>query len=152
MSLPEAVDAVQITEIAAEVFAGMVDREAGLLTSWQDGEVAMADPVYAWVDLSTEPVTRLLLTADADTANNLAQALLQMDGAGPVTETDMADAFGELVNILGGNIKALLPEYESLTLPSVSRQSPSGAGLPPHPEVVLAWRGRPLVISVWTIS
>jgi hypothetical protein len=55
--------------------------------------------------------------------------------------------FAGMVDSKTGNIRALLPEYESLMVPSASRQSPSGAGVPPHPEVVLAWRGRPLVVS-----
>ena len=63
----------------------------------------------------------------------------------------MVDAFGEIANVLGGNVKALLPEYVALTLPEVSRQSPSGAGAVRLIEARLTWRGRQLIISLWTI-
>jgi hypothetical protein len=63
----------------------------------------------------------------------------------------VADAFGEIANVFGGNIKALLPAHVGLTLPAVSRQSPTGAAAVLLQEVPLAWRGRSLVISLWTI-
>ncbi|NIQ01639.1 MAG: chemotaxis protein CheX, partial [Nitrospinaceae bacterium] len=40
---------------------------------------------------------------------------LQEDTAGP---EEIQDAFGELANITGGNIKALLPEPSYLSLPA----------------------------------
>ena len=71
--------------------------------------------------------------------------------AQPVSEDDVADAFGEIVNVLGGNIKALLPEHVGLTLPEVSRVRPSGQAADACGEALFAWRGRPLVISLYTI-
>jgi len=74
-----------------------------------------------------------------------------MDAAEDVAEADVADAFGEIVNIMGGNMKALLPKHVQFTLPEASRQSPSRAGAVRLLEVLLAWRGRPFVITLWTI-
>jgi chemotaxis protein CheX len=108
-------------------------------------------PVARVVDLSTEPASRVQLTADAGTAGDLTRAILRMDAAEPVAAADVGDAFGEIANVFGGNIKALLPEHVGLTLPEVSRQSPSTAGAVRLHEVLLAWRGRPFVISLWTI-
>jgi len=61
------------------------------------------------------------------------------------------DAFGEIANVVGGNVRALLPEHVALTQPEVSRHSPLGDSAVRLNEAQLAWRGRPLVISLWTI-
>jgi chemotaxis protein CheX len=151
MSIATAVDARHITAIATEVFAAMIDRETGLLTSWSGGPMTVADPLHAWVDLCTVPVSRLQVTTDAATAADLTRSFLTLGEAEPVVEADVVDAFGEIANVLGGNIKALLPEHVALTLPEVSRQSPSDAGALRLSEARLAWRGRPLAISLWTI-
>ena len=143
--------AAQVTTVAKEVFAAMVDGQAGFLTSSPAGSVSLADTLHAWVDMDTEPPGRVQVTIDASTADDLTRAFLHMDAAEKVAEADVADAFGEIVNIMGGNMKALLPQHVRLTMPTASRQSPSGSGALRLYEVVLAWRGRPLVISVWTI-
>ena len=149
--LAAALGAAQVTTVAKEIFAAMVDGQAGFLTSSPAGSVSPADPLHAWVDMDTEPPGRVQVTIDASTADDLTRAFLHMDVAAEVAEADVADAFGEIVNIMGGNMKALLPRHVQLTMPEVSRQSPSGAGAVQVLEVVLAWRGRPLVISAWTI-
>jgi chemotaxis protein CheX len=151
MSVLSALDARQVTAIAQEVFGAMIDGETGLLMPWSGATMTVADPLHAWVDLSTVPVSRLMLTTDAGTAEDLTRAFLTMDEGGPVAPADVTDAFGEMANVFGGNVKALLPEYVSLTLPEVSRQSPGGDGAARLVEASLAWRGRPFVVSLWTI-
>jgi chemotaxis protein CheX len=147
----------EVTMIASEIFTALVDHRTTLLTPWPDGPVAVTDPLHAWVDLSTEPSSRVQLTTGAGTAADLTRAFLRMDATEPVQEADLVDAFGEMANVFGGNIKALLARHVELTLPEVSRQKPSGAGAVQLLEVPLAWRGhypglhRQLVISLWTI-
>ncbi len=48
----------------------------------------------------------------------LAAAMFMMEPA-DVTDDEVADAIGELSNMLGGNLKSLLPEHSRLSLPSV---------------------------------
>lgn len=150
MSL-SAVSTAQVTEIAAEVFESMVDGQPGLLTAWPGGPASVVSPLHAWVDLDTEPAGRVHLTIEAAVADDLARALLELEATEPVAEADVVDAFGEIANICSGNIKGLLPEHVELRLPEVSPQSPSGVGAVRLLEVMLAWRGHPLVITVWTV-
>ena len=124
--LAAAIGAAQVTTVAKEVFAAMVDGQAGFLTSGPGISVSLADPLHAWVDMDTEPPSRVQATTDANTADDLTRAFLHMDAAEDVAEADVADAFVEIVNIMGGNMKALLPKHVQLTLPKVSRQSPLG--------------------------
>jgi CheY-specific phosphatase CheX len=94
---------------------------------------------------------RVLLTVDVDTAHELARALLRMDAGEPVEDEDLVDAFGEVANVVGGNLKALLPVQGTLTLPRVDRTAPSHPGATVVDRVPLAWRGRSLDIGVWQI-
>lgn len=144
-------DSDQITAITAEIFAAMVDGEEGLLVRWSDGTAQVADPLHAWVDMHADCGNRVQLTTDAGTADTLARALLGMSADEKVPLGDLVDAFGEVANVIGGNLKALLPVQGRLTMPEVSRQSPSLTGAVQIDEVALAWRGRPLIITVWTI-
>lgn len=151
MSPLTSVDAAAVTAIAAEIFSALIDGQPGCLTPWPGGSATVVDPFHAWVDLKTEPVSRVVLSADVATAGELARALLRIDAAEPVAEADVADAFAEIANVLSGNIKALLPEHVDVTLPEVSRRSPSSAAALQVNEVSLAWRARPLVISLWAL-
>jgi len=60
--------AAQVTTVAKEVFAAMVDGQAGFLTSSPAGSVSPADPLHAWVDMDTEPPSRVQVTTDTNTA------------------------------------------------------------------------------------
>ena len=141
----------EVAQIAQEIFAAMIDRQPGLLTSWPAGPATVADPLYAWVDLGTVPASRVRMATDAATADALARAFLTMGEAEPVSADDVVDAFAEIANVLGGNIKALLPEHVGLTLPEVSRAEPSRQRGVRGAEALFAWRGAPLVISLYTI-
>jgi len=151
MSVLAVVDAAEVTAIAAEVFAALIDGHSGTLAPWPGGSATLGDPLHAWVDLETEPVSRVQLSTDAGTAGDLTRALLRMDAVQPVAEADVADALGEIANVLSGNIKALLPEHVGVTLPEVSRRSPWHGGAVLFHEISLSWCARPLVISLWTL-
>ena len=60
---------------------------------------------------------------------------------------DVVDAFGEIANVVGGNVKAALPGSSGLSLPDVG-----DAPAPRNPEDVcrvdLLWRGETVSISV----
>lgn len=74
-------------------------------------------------------------------------------GVDDVDDGEVADAFGELANMIGGNLKCLLPEPSQLSLPTVSLGAAHvvtvpGAGLLEHVE--LECDGDRLHIAVWT--
>ena len=142
-------DAAQISVIAEEVFAALVDGEPGHL--YPHEPAPLVDPLYAWVDMHADVSGRVLLAVDVATAHDLARALLRMDADEPVDDEDLTDAFGEVANVVGGNLKALLPVQGTLTLPEVGRTAPSLEGATQVDRVPLAWRGQPLDISVWQI-
>jgi chemotaxis protein CheX len=149
MSTLTVVDAAQISAIAEDVFAALIDGEPGHLYPSEPADPA--DPLYAWVDMHADVAGRVLLTVDVTTAHDLARALLRMDAGEPVEDEDLVDAFGEVANVVGGNLKALLPVQGTLTLPRVARTAPSHPDATVVDRVPLAWRGQPFDISVWRI-
>jgi len=83
-------------------------------------------------------------------ADELARRMLMAD---EVTEADVVDAVGELVNVLGGNVKGLLLEESALGLPQV--RTDDLAGTDPHHAATqvchaeLLWAGHPVDVRVW---
>ena len=61
------------------------------------------------------------ISCSAAMASQAAVVMFGHDDASTVTAADQQDALGELVNMLGGNIKALLPEPCQLSLPAVTQ-------------------------------
>ncbi|MCL2092433.1 MAG: chemotaxis protein CheX [Micrococcales bacterium] len=149
------VDFASVFEIAQVVFAAMVDGDEGLLVPRDDGDdsdddgagAGIADPVMSWVEVHGPYSGRTAVITGAETAHALVRALLG-DGDAPVTDADLVDAFGEIANVVGGNVKALLPGQGTLGLPKVATSLPPTAD-PLVLTLRLAWRGEPLDIAVW---
>ena len=67
-----------------------------------------------------------------------------------VTSGQVQDALGELVNIIGGTVKSLLPGPSRLALPTVGRQlSEAGTEIG---RTDFSWREQPFTISIFSSS
>lgn len=89
----------------------------------------------------------VLLRCAMPLATMLTASMFGSDG--DVSEEEVDDALGELANITGGNVKALLPEPCRLSLPAVSSGPEGELGLPGHDPVATAsftYAGRPFVV------
>jgi CheY-specific phosphatase CheX len=144
-----AVEQDQVFAIAEEVFAAMIDGEPGYLRPWEGDVPAPAEPLAAWVDVHGELAGRAAVTTDVPTAHELTRALLGMGADEPVGPEDLVDAFGEVANVVGGNVKALLPHPGTLGLPHVAAALPDLTGSALSHALRLDWRGRPIVVVVW---
>jgi chemotaxis protein CheX len=71
----------------------------------------------------------ILLDCPAETARRAASIMFGADPAA-VTLSDLQDAVAELVNMIGGNFKALLPETCYLSLPAVVEGGDYSARVP----------------------
>lgn len=140
-----------ILTIAEEVFAAMVDGEPGLVRPWDGARPEPAAPVHAWVDVHEAGSGRVLLETERTTADALTRALLAMADDETVTEADMVDALGEVANVVGGNVKSLVPETGVLTLPVVSAERPETRAEDLLHELALDWRGHLVVLSLWRL-
>lgn len=81
-----------------------------------------------------------------------AAAVIFLNEPGGVTEQDAFDAMYELTNIMGGNIKSLLPEPCQLSLPCVESTTEKHLRIPGMErasELVFDCQGQHLFVSVW---
>ena len=77
----------------------------------------------------------------------LTRALLGDHAPAELEDEDIADAFGEIANVVGGNVKAALPGPSALSLPDVGA-APAVRNPADVCRVDVLWRGEPLSISV----
>lgn len=149
------IDAFQGTDpvyvIAQEVFSAMIDGEDGHLRAWAGPEPALTDEVHAWVDVRGPVQGRVLLSTEQPTARRMTRALLAMEPDEAVGDADLADALGEVANVVGGNLKALVADPGALTLPEVSHLRPETIPEDLIYALALDWRGRALVITLWNL-
>ncbi len=139
-----------VYDIASEVFAAMIDGEPGFVRRWDGPAPTPVDELFAWVDVRGPMNGRVLLTTENATAVEVTRALLGLAPDDAVGHADIVDALGEVANVVGGNVKSLAPDHSVLTLPEVTKERPATDGGLLH-SVALDWRGRSLVISLWTV-
>jgi hypothetical protein len=142
--IPALMDEATVQAIAAEAWTALVGEDEFLVPL--PGELP-ADALSAWVDVVGPWTGAVVLTTGARTATDLCRALLGEAAPEPLEDEDVADAFGEIANVVGGNVKAALPGPSRLGLPEVG----DGPAVGNPADVVrldVLWRGQPLVISV----
>jgi hypothetical protein len=143
-SITTVLDAAIVQSIADDVWTSLVG----------DGEVLVPLPVpapdvtvSAWVEISGPWRGAVVVTCDEPTAEALTECLLRARPPAVIEPEDVADALGELANVLGGNVKSLLPGPSSLGLPQTGPNPPAT-----RPDdlcrVDAQWRGQALTITV----
>lgn len=145
----------QVLAIAQDVFAAMIDDGESLVTERFGPVSDPVDPVTAWVDMTIGGLgigARAVVQTERTVANELTRALLVMDPDEFVGPDDLIDAFGEIANVVGGNVKSLLAAHAILSLPTVSGAAPVMAAHQFLQQIPLDWRGRTLVVSLWSLS
>ncbi|WP_377324620.1 chemotaxis protein CheX [Pimelobacter simplex] len=85
---------------------------------------------------------------DETVARQLTARMLDLP-ADATGDGDIADAVGELVNMVGGNIKSLMPGPSVLSLPSVAAgRAAFASDVVEACRLDLLWQGAPLRVSV----
>lgn len=137
----------EVTAIATDVWASLVGFDEHLTPLAQPQAHLPLDALSAWVLVVGPWSGSLVLTCAPATAAALTRAVLRADDDEELTEEDVADALGEVANVIGGNVKALLVEPSSLGLPQVGPGMEAPAG---HVvlQLDLAWRGQPVLLSL----
>lgn len=142
--ITELIDEATVESIAQDAWIALVGEEE-VLVPLPGGPVT--DPVSSWVDVVGPWTGSVVLTTGRRTAEELTRALLAEHSPEVIEDEDVADAFGEIANVVGGNVKAALPGSSALSLPDVG-----DAPAPRNPEDVcrvdLLWRGETVSISV----
>lgn len=135
-----------VRAIADEIWASFIGEDEVLVPL--EGELP-AETTSAWVGIDGPWRGRVVLTCSTAVAEELTRALLRGRAPAVLDAEDVEDGFGELANVLGGGLKALLPEASSLTLPMVGAAPPTN-GQDPH-LVTSLWRGERLDITITSV-
>lgn len=93
----------------------------------------------------------VMVQCTMDFASQLTKSMFDDDSDGPVGEADLRDALGEVANMVAGNVKALLPEPCSISLPAVALGTDDTVSVPRTALVTtvpFTCDGEPLVITL----
>jgi chemotaxis protein CheX len=105
----------EIAQIVQSIFSSMLNIEAVRV---EDNASPSEDSMLATIQITGKWVGSVMVSMPASTSRAAASAMLMMPAA-EVSAADEQDVAAELVNMIGGNIKGLLPGPSSLSLPTV---------------------------------
>jgi hypothetical protein len=142
--ITELIDEATVQSIAEDAWTALVGDDEPLLPL--PGELP-GDVLSSWVDVVGPWTGSVVLTTGRQTAAELTRALLGETAPEPLEHEDVADAFGEIANVVGGNVKAALPGPSALSLPDVG-DAPAVRNPADVCRLDVLWRGQPLTISV----
>jgi len=138
----------ELAELVEDVWRSFLDDEIVV------GLEAPDDPdrtlMVAWVSITGEWTGHLQVLTTRVGAEGIASAMFQME-PGEVSSEEVADAFGEIANMVGGGVKGMVGVHTALSLPQVVLDS--RALISPeahqHSSIRAIWRGEPLEFSLW---
>jgi chemotaxis protein CheX len=138
------IDEATVRSIAGEAWVALVGEDELLIPLPGD---LPDDVLSSWVDVVGPWTGSVVITTGRQTAAELTRALLGDYAPEILEHEDVADAFGEIANVVGGNVKAALPGPSALGLPEVG-DAPAVRNPEDVVRVDVLWRGQPLSISV----
>ena len=142
--IPELIDEPTVLSIAEEAWIALVGEDEVLVPVPDE---LPADALSSWVDVVGPWTGSVVLTTGRRTAEDLTRALLRESAPEVLEEEDVVDAFGEIANVVGGNVKAALPGPSALSLPEVGNP-PAVRNPADVVRIDVLWRGQPVSISV----
>jgi hypothetical protein len=143
-SITELIDEATVQSIAEEAWTALVGEDEVLVPLPAE---LPGDVLSSWIDLTGPWTGSVVVTTGRSTAEELARCMLKEHATPLIDAEDIADALGEIANVVGGNIKAVLPPPSALSLPKVGA-APAPRDPADVARVDVLWRGEPLSISV----
>ena len=139
-----------LAEMVEQVWVSYLDPE-GVSPLVVHGDNKQSSEVHSTVSITGSWHGHLVYASSQYAAKKAAAAFLAME-PDEVSQEDISDVLGELANIVGGNVKAMLPAGCFLSLPTVVL-APDTASYYPAAERISglygSWEGEPVSISVW---
>ena len=152
MSVETVVSEDDLAEMVEQVWVSYLDPD-GVSPLIPTGDDRQPSEVHSTVSITGSWHGHLVYASSRQAARRAAAAFLALE-VDEVAQEDVSDVLGELANIVGGNVKAMLPAGCFLSLPTVVL-APESASYYPAAERISglygAWDGEPISISVWRI-
>jgi chemotaxis protein CheX len=150
MSIEVEVDENDLAEMVEQVWESYLDPEgvSPLIPTYDENQ---SSEVHSSCSITGSWTGHVVFASSTAAARRAAAAFLAME-AEEVSQDDVSDVLGELANIVGGNVKAMLPTGALLSLPQVVMAPESTARFPNTVRisgVYGLWEGEPVSISMW---
>ena len=150
MSVETVVSEGDLAEMVEQVWVSYLDPE-GVSPLVLTGDDKQPSEVHSSVSITGSWHGHLVYACSRAAARKAAAAFLAME-VDEVGQEDVSDVLGELANIVGGNVKAMLPAGCFLSLPTVVL-APDTASYYPAAKRITGlygvWDGEPISISMW---
>jgi chemotaxis protein CheX len=113
---------------------------------WPDDRTpSFGNGIQAQIELRGHWNGRLVLRCESEVATRIAAAMLDVEPGETVSEDDVHDAVGEVINVVGGSVKGALGGTMSLGLPGVL---PASTAPDLEQGFVVSWCGAPVFVQV----
>jgi chemotaxis protein CheX len=139
-----------LAEMVDQVWISYLDPDGTAPLVRVDDEPKTCD-VHSSVSITGTWHGHIVYASSTAAARMAAAAFLAME-ADEVSQEDLTDVLGELANIVGGNVKAMLPPGCFLSLPQVVLAPESATRYPSAVRVSAlygSWQGEPVSVSMW---
>jgi chemotaxis protein CheX len=150
MSVEVVVNENDLAEMVEQVWVSYLDPE-GVSPLIPTHDVNQPTEVHSSVSITGSWTGHVVYASSKFAARKAAAAFLAME-PDEVSHEDLSDVLGELANIVGGNVKAMLPTGATLSLPQVVL-APESATRYPSAERITGlyglWDGEPVSVSMW---
>ncbi|SDY82019.1 chemotaxis protein CheX [Micromonospora pattaloongensis] len=150
MSVQYVPTVADLNEIVEQVWASYLDPE-GVNPLIPVESAADASDIHASVSITGSWHGHVVVACSNAAGKLAAAAFLAMEPE-EVTEADLIDVLGELANIVGGNVKSMLPAGCFVSLPHVV-SAPAQANHWPAAvqvcELAGLWSGESIAFSMW---
>lgn len=144
---PDAVEDEALFQIVDQMWASYFSHVEPLLPAFEPHEIT-GEVLCASVGISGARPGLVTVVVEQAAARPVSAALLQEDG--DLVDEDVYDSLGEIVNIVGGNIKALVPDAGALGLPAVATAKPlHGSSGRLAARLDVNWQGFWITFEVW---
>jgi chemotaxis protein CheX len=153
MSVEVLVSEGDLIEMVDQVWVSYLDPE-GINPLIPTGDEKQLTEVHATVSITGSWHGHLVYACSTAAAKKAAAAFLAME-VDEVGQEDISDVLGELANIVGGNVKAMLPNGCFLSLPTVVMASDTASYYPTAERIsglYGVWDGESISISMWQQS
>jgi chemotaxis protein CheX len=150
MSVEVEVNENDLAEMVEQVWMSYLDPEgiSPLIPTYDENQPS---EVHSSVSITGSWTGHVVYACSTVAARRAAAAFLAME-PDEVSPEDLSDVLGELANIVGGNVKAMLPSGCFLSLPQVML-APETTTKYPNTERISGvyglWEGEPVNVSMW---
>jgi chemotaxis protein CheX len=138
----------ELAELVEEVWRSFLDDE--IVVEHAPPAEKAARRLVAWVSITGDWTGHVEVLTTPEGAEGIAASMFQTPAA-ELAPAEVADAFGEIANMVGGGVKGMVGVQTALSLPQVVLDAAAlvSPEAEPYLTVYATWRGQPLEVSLW---